>query len=404
MDRNAFAGVYPNRSLTGTYTVSPDGRAEILLTDSDGLSHTIRAVLISSDRAHMIQFDVLSSGKGFIDRQDSNAFNNAAFAGGYAFQFKGVNDVGLLALGGRLTADGLGEISAGVFDLNDGTASQQTFTGSYSVAANGRGTAILDTPLGTVNFAFYMISPDRANFISVDFVPAYLGPAERQTLGSFSNVNLSGDYAFGSSGFSSSGFILTAGRFTANGGGGIAAGVFDENDEGLLEEGVAFTGTYTMGVNGRGTVTLNSALGTSNYAIYMISPSRAFFVQLDSFALATGEADAQQGDPFTNSSMAGDYGLSLTGSIRDVVGQFKATGTGAATGTLDINRWSPPVYTQSPDEAFTANYSITGNGRGDFTVADLNGPLSFHIYMVSKTKAFLIGIDENLTGTAERQF
>ena len=404
LDLNLASGAVPNLTLSGTYTVSPNGRAEILLIDSDDFSYTLRAVLISSDRLHMIQFDNSVGGQGFIEKQDPTAFNNAAFAGNYAIRLNGIGDNNsALGLAGRITADGASNLTGGVTDINEnGTATTNAaFDGTYDLTAgNGRGTAVLNTPLGTVDFVIYTVSASKAYLMSLDLVPAFLGTAEKQTLASFSDANFSGDYVFNSSGFSANGFILTAGRLSS-GGGAITAGVSDENDQGTLTENLAFTGTYSVTANGRGTGSFTSSAGTSNLAFYLISPSRAVFVQLDSFAVATGELESQQGGPFSAASLSGDYGFSLTGNDSDNVGQFNSDRAGAITGTTDIN---DPTAGPIPDLPFSGTYTISSNGRGDLTMGDASGSLHFYMYIVSPSKAILVGSDTILLGTAEKQF
>ena len=409
LDLNTFLGVFSNLALTGTYTVNPDGRAEILLTDSDNVSYTLRTVLISPNRLHMIEFDTSAGGQGFIEKQDPTSFNDAAFAGGYALRLNGIGSSGTIGLAGRMSADGAGHLTDGVLDSNEAgvATTNAAFDGTYDLTAaavnGGRGTAIVNTPTGPVNFAIYMISASKAYFISTDFVPAFLGTAEEQTLASYSNANVSGDYALRSSGFSTNGFILTAGRLTASGTGTVSAGVSDENDQGVLAENLAFTGTYSVDAigNGRGTGSFTSTRGTSNFAFYMISPSRAVVVQLDDFAVTTGELESQQGGPFSAASLAGDYGFSLTGNDSDNVGQFTSDGAGSITGTTDINDVSSGLL---PDLPFTATYTISANGRGDLTVTISGGTVHFHLYAVSASKALLVGVDTILSGTIEKQF
>jgi len=409
LDLNTFRGVFPNLGLSGTYTVSEDGRVEFLLVDSDNFPYTLRAVLISPNRLHVIEFDAFAAGQGFIEKQDPDAFNDAAFAGGYALRFEGVSATGIIMFAGRMTADGAGNLTAGVMDINDfGVADTRSapFTGTYAIAANGRGTVSLDTgtAMGILTFAVYMISSSKAYFVSLDFVPAFLGTAEEQTLASFSDAHLAGEYVFTAAGFTNVGFYYNVGRFTANGSGTTAAGVMDENNEGVTEENIAFTGTYSIAANGRGTAVLSSTLGTSEYSFYMVSPTRAFFVEHGTFAVTSGDVDAQQGGPFSTASVEGSYGFSGEGSDSYLLGQFNATGAGAVAGTVDITVIVNGGAAQpTPDQAFNATYSVTNNGRGDYTVTGAE-PSQFHIYVISPSNAVLIGINEVLLMTAEKQF
>jgi len=410
-DLNNCTDVFPAITLTGSYSVSADGRVEILLNDSLANDYTLHAVMISPDRLRLIQFDTFATGQGQIDKQDPTAFSNAAFTGGYAFRLEGFGFTGSGWMGaaGRMSADGAGNLSAGVMDVNEDYVDTNAvaFTGTYDIAASGRGTATLDTPLGFMNFALYMVSANKANVVSLDLVPWTLGKAEKQTLGSFSNANLTGDYAYIESGTSALGLgtYFNAGRFTANGSGAVSAGVSDENDNGVPAENLAFTGTYAVAANGRGTGSFTATRGTSDFSFYLVSPTRAVFVQQGAFAVATGEIEAQSG-PFSNGSLTGDYGISFDGWPSMTVGQFTATGAGAASGTVDINTYDSvaDAFVLEPNQAFTATYSVTANGRGNYAVADASGPLDFHVYVISDSKVIIIGMDEVLSGAAEKQF
>jgi hypothetical protein len=197
-----------------------------------------------------------------------------------------------------------------------------------------------------------------------------------------------------------------AGRFTANGTGGVSAGVSDENDTGVTAENLAFTGTYSVDAigDGRGTGTFTSTRGSSNFSFYMVSASRAFFVQQGTFALGTGEVDAQTGGPYSSASLAGNFGFSMDGYPSMLLGQFDAAGS-AASGTVHVSTYDEVgnVFTLTPDQAFTATYSVTANGRGDFTVSGIS-PITFHTYMISGSKVHLIGMSDVFLGTAEKQF
>ena len=413
-DLNNSLGVSTGLTLTGTYTASPDGLVEILLTDSQPASYTLRAAMVSPDHLRVIQFDTTSTGQGSIDWQDPAAFNDAAFAGGYAFRLDGYGFTGYTAgIAGRMTADNAGNLTAGVMDINENyiDTNADVFTGTYTtIDANGRGEVTLDTNQGLAVFAFYIASSGKVHLISIDSIglPWMLGVAEKQTPGFFSNANLSGDYAYFVSVYSSSasGIYYSAGRFTANGTGGVNAGVSDENDNGVTTENLAFTGTYSVDAfgDGRGTGIFTSARGSSNFTFYMVSPSRALFVQQGTFALGTGEVDAQTGGPYSTASLAGNFGISMDGYPSMLVGQFEAAG-GTTSGTVHLTTFdnTGSVLTLTPDQAFSATYSVTANGRGDFTVSD-NPPITFHLYMVSGSKVHLIGMSDVFLGTAEMQY
>src|SRR5262249_49434512 len=137
--------------------------------------------------------------------------------------------------------------------------------------------------------------------------------AFRQT-GPFSNASVSGPFAFTVAGAD----VLSAvpfaagGVLTSNGTGTITGGTEDFNDGGTITTNVALGGSYPMGANGRGPLSLTTSLGTSNFAI---SPSSGglLSVQTDVRFVTTGTALQQQAAPFTASSLSGTYGLNFTG-------------------------------------------------------------------------------------------
>ena len=99
---------------------------------------------------------------GTLERQNSAAFANAAIAGGYVFDFKGVDVSGPAAspvvnpaaIVGRFDADGSGNVSNGQYDSNIlGTLSgQRSFaTGAFcqidaTTSGSGMGAALHTSP------------------------------------------------------------------------------------------------------------------------------------------------------------------------------------------------------------------------------------------------------------------
>jgi hypothetical protein len=282
------------------------------------------------------------------------------------------------------------------------------FDGVYDISsATGRGTASLNTPLGMLDFAVYTVSASKIHLISIDldFVPWNLGLAEKQTKTNFTNADLTGNYAFFLNGTSPTGIYYAAGRFTTDGAGAVSAGLWDENNDNVTAQNVAFTGNYAVSANGRATASLTSTFGTLGYNVYLVSPTRAFFMQENDVTLGTGEIDAQSGS-LSLSTFSGDYGFSLDGLPSIIVGQMNATGSGSGSGTSDSNFFDDVngVFVPAPDDAFTATYTVAATGRGDFHVPDPTTPEDFHIYVVSGSKVHIIGMTDLFLGSAEKQF
>ena len=413
-DLNHGTGVFA-LTFTGSYSIGPDGRGSMSLADSQQGTTNLRLAVSSNLGGRVIEFDTFANGTGFFEKQDPSAFMNSALTGGYAFHFEGAgyDDVsqsyGPLAAAGRFTADGAGTMNAGVEDINNAglVTTNFAFTGTYNVAASGRGTAAVTTPGGgTSQFSVYVISARKFVFVALDFVPAFLGVAEQQTLPSFSNGSLGDDYVFQSVGYSASGIDYKAGRFTADGIGAISDGVFDNNDFGTVSENVLFTGTYFVSANGRGELTLTTQSDTSDFAFYLVSPDSAFFVQTDTTLAVSGEVFGQSGGPFTAASLAGSYAFGLTGLTAsgdiDISGQFLADGAVNLAGTNDVNDYGL-LSTNLP---LTGPYTVSADGRGTMTVTTGGVTSNQRFYLISPSRFVVIGVDssEVLTGGGEKQF
>ncbi|MGD0920736.1 MAG: Ig-like domain-containing protein [Terriglobia bacterium] len=419
-DLNHSSGVYENTTFTGSYSIGADGRGSMTLTLSQApaswgqLTTNFRLVVSSNREGRVIEFDTFANGTGFIEKQDPSTFMSSALTGGYAFRFDGLGyddgsqSYGAMSAAGRFTASGAGAMNAGVEDINNvGVVSTNVaFTGAYSVASTGRGQANVTNLNGTSHFSFYVISAEKFVFVSLDYVPALLGVAEQQTLPSFSNSALAGDYVFQSVGYSASSIDYSVGRFTADGINALSSGVFDDNDTGTVSENVPFTGAYGVTSNGRGTLTITAGSETSHISFYLVSPDSAFFVQTDSGLVVSGEVFGQHGGPFTTASLTGSYSFGLTGLTAsgdiDISGQFLADGAGNLAGANDVNDYG----LLTTDLPLTGPYTVSPNGRGTMTVTTGGVPSNQDFYLISPSRFVVIGVNdfEVLTGGGEKQF
>jgi len=186
--------------------------------------------------------------------------------------------------------------------------------------------------------------------------------------GQFSNSNLNGTYVFSVSGTDLNGAPYSAlGTFTANGSGGngvgaITGGTIDLNDADLTtpvaNAAIAGSSTYTVGVDGRGRATLNTAtpLGKIVLAFVLSDSSHGLVIEFDGNATGSGTIDAQT----TSVTPTGSYAFifsgadvsSGSGALFATVGNFTLGSGGAiSSGSEDFN-----------DGGFAyANQALTGN-------------------------------------------
>jgi hypothetical protein len=332
-------------------------------------------------------------------------FSNASLNGQYAFSLQ--DPVGGFCVVGSFEADGNGALAQGILDLNNQdndspgnpgvVATSVAFTGSYQITVDGRGVLTLVLPLPSSElpnqYAFVMVSTAEGRMISKDVWPIS-GALFRQIASAFSNGAIAGNYAFRyaglalKAGYSNPSPTAFAGAFTADGKGNISVGAADSNFGGTVSSNIAFTGSYNVGANGRGT----AAFVSGPLSVYVVSASKLMFISVDPSAAFTGEIDQQTGSPFSDVSTSGGYTFALTGGsdFSFLVGRFTADGQGGiAGGEEDI------VSEQgvSTDVAFTGAFSVSPSGRGTMALTSSLGTSNFAFYLVSPSQAFLVSAD-----------
>jgi len=342
--------------------------------------------------------------------------NNAELNGQYAFSFQGFSSNQPENIVGSFTADGAGNLTGGLEDLN---STSQAFVGTYAIYADNRGifklmTSPGGTDLGTFRFAVGSISAgvaSKARFEEFDTSGTRGGGfIEKQDPTAFSTAKIAGDYAFGVSSVirsisSSIGNFGAAGRFTAAAG-AISSGSIDEDDNGTVTSNTAFTGTYSVAANGRGTLTLDvtGSPNPVNAVFYVVSSSELLVQSSDAAdvnSLFAGTILQQTGaGTFSNASLN-------AASVIGLHGVNSSAGNDVVLGILSIP--SAGNFTLAADEnnagAMTAlnqagNYAAAANGR--VTVTGTSHPLVF--YLVGANQGFVVGtVADASTGFFEPQ-
>jgi len=230
--------------------------------------------------------------------------------------------------------------------------------------------------------------------------------------GNFTNRSLSGQYAYVLSGTQ---VIITnvvnqtayreAGVFTADGNGNITTGTEDFNDGSGLTS-VSISGQYAINKDGTGIVQLNVNGGTETWAITMVSGSKIYITEADSFvnfsANASGTAFKQDTSAL-NGVPSGNFAFHVHQTLPNppdsaTVGQFTST-NGNVVGTSDVL-----------DNGSVAPSSVTGTltqldsaGRGTFQYTAGGFTNIFNYYIVNANMALLMEADSNVLGLGEMQ-
>ena len=369
--------------------------------------------------------------------------DNSKLNGHYAFQLAGYDGDGNVAMAGGFVADGNGNITQGVADYNFSSAilvaTNLMFTGTYSIAADNRGSMTITVisprafPSGfsqTFSFGLGSFSGGIANkgrMIELDGAEIWAtGILARQDPTAFSTAAITGGYAFGFSGTASSGFPLNAiGRFTAAGG-SLSAGFTDVYGLGLSENGsgtvsaglrLPFAGAYQVSANGRGTAALTFTgqdPAFSKFSFYVVSASELLFIETDTCQSGvctfkggiSGEALQQSGGQFITGSLNGPavFDLTAAGSGTSVggsvaVGKETFDGSGGVTESTDENNGGNVTLGQT----FAGTYAVDtdGLGRGEISLAGRPQPDPF--YLVGPNKGFVIDTASYQAGMFEPQ-
>jgi hypothetical protein len=215
------------------------------------------------------------------------------------------------------------------------------------------------------------------------------------TIGGSALSKLNGHFAFLLSGFDTNGPMHMAGSFVADGNGQLNNGLLDINRVAGIGAQVAFSGTYTLGADNRGELTLSSLLGTSKFRFALnADATEARMIEFDSTGTrCSGLFINQNVTTFSNSTVSGDLVLSLAGGGLNgtrlaAIGRFHSDGAGHFTnGYLDRNDGSatPPAMSN-----WTGSYSISSNGRGTaaLDIAGM-GTLHFNFYVGYTNHTFI---------------
>jgi hypothetical protein len=316
-------------------------------------------------------------------------------SGQYAFFFQGgingnpgVSDGTPLLRAGAFTADGAGNITAGVEDVSQpsGVQTSLAFTGSYSMTCYAKGSMTLtDSSSTQTKYVFALnAAGDTAHFMQFDHSSTAgsgtlgAGVMAKQDPSAFSVSELSGAFAFGFSGATTSGGrVGVAGQTVADGAGNIT-GVMDVNYDGTFLADSSYTGTYTVnGTTGRGTATMivGAPLSqTYDVSFYVVSASEGYWMLIDSPGATTplfnGYGVKQSSAPYSAASLNAASVLNLTGLNTDgnsevAIGVIQPDGAGGITGGPYDENNDATVTSLS---AVTGSYSVDASGIGRGTM------------------------------------
>jgi hypothetical protein len=423
--------------------------------DSNGNAITSLTVAWSSNTPSVATIDpnsglatAVGPGVTAITASSSGVTSNPLFLtvtapldGQYAFLLQGFDDAtgNQVAMIGSFTADGMGNITAGLEDINGPPAGipilpagttlpvEVTFTGKYTTGTDNRGLISITNSLGTFGtFAFVAGSlsagvPAAGRMIEFDDSTGTSGERAAgvfymQNTADFALSTLTGPYALQFFGQQAAGSrLVRTGAFSADGNGHFAGGQLDTNAPPTTPSATPQSFTATLSVNSTtttntstfGQLLLNFTSGPSiNGYLYVISPAQSLFMESDaenSAGLVAGQILAQTSSPFSNASLSGTT-VEYEQGLGSTAGQPAATiglitfGSGTASvsrdyddsGTLDGGTLTPETESLTfpvPSGVAPSGRVVLSNGAAENAI----------VYLVSPNEGFLMSATASAT-------
>jgi hypothetical protein len=338
-------------------------------------------------------------------------FSNASLKGQYAYSMSGEDLNGaFIARVGSFSADGSGNITQGLEDVNSATVvTQVSFNGgTYSIQPNGRGTLALTNATSSLLLSVTLISPNKGFMIQTDLNATSSGNFSLQTPTAFTLAGVKGNYVFDFSGVNGTGAPTSIiGQVKADGAGNVTGGTADVSSGTTGNSGAQPVPATTYVIDptngatfGRGTSTINGI----SYVFYIVDVTRIKFMGVSIGALL-GDAVLQTGTiPTQTNAFSGNFafligGSSVLGTAGPLTraGRFTADGSGNLnTIFLDDNNLGTRHSFTPSDNPTAATYAIdttaavVGSGRGTLTFTEPSfNPFSFVFYLVSPTQAVI---------------
>lgn len=237
------------------------------------------------------------------------------------------------------------------------------------------------------------------------------------TIVSFASANngdLKGQYAFLVGGFddATGGQFAYIGSFTADGMGGVTTGIEDENLPSGVTQNLKIQGSYSLGADNRGVLTLSGAGTITKFAFSAGAANsgvvtKLHIIEFDDTAgtngrRGSGVAYLQDPTAFALSGVSGAYAVQLTGQANGTagtrwtnVGQLTAS-SGAVTGTIDTN--SNGTFSSGNAFAGTLSSGALTTSEGRLTYAGSSGGLGNAVlYIVSASRFLAMTTDPEST-------
>ncbi len=335
--------------------------------------------------------------------QNQPAYSNADLNGTYILTATGADFLGTNGIAAQFVADGQGHLTSGALLANtvgNGTKLvDTTFTGTYSVQEDGRGSATFTLAAGNPMKFQFAINASGITVIRFDNDGVAVGAIMKQS-SSISAVN--GRFVYNLDGWQSAsgvtseqhsvGSLVVSNSEVYTARQLVKVGTLIEDT--FIDDEI---GSFTLGSNGIGTAVMTGSATSLHLRLYFVSNDKAVVIADQEGTLLAGFAERQTstGNTGSNSVLNGNYVFLTEGmdylpvSARWAgIGRMTADGNGNLTGVRDTTG----LASNDVNAPFTATYAMIADGHGTITIPD--GP-QLTIYTVSADKALIVGSGQN---------
>ena len=333
---------------------------------------------------------------------------NSRLNGKYVFLFSGYQSGALVQQAGSFTADGAGNITAGLMDSNSaaGVHTKLSFTGTYAIGSNDNGPMTLTiASLGT--FSYQVAAPATG---TIRFIQNGNGGNQGtgyirkvSILGTITVAQLAASWTFGGAGADvAASRYAQAGTFTAATSGAWSSLEEDANDNGSVSHNTGGTGNFVAidPVTQRGTANMTVNSVTTNYSFYIVSSSELVMLSIDP---VSSSAPITQFELFINPNNWTTATIQTT-TVTELQGTGSSSGntvpygllafaTFDGKGGLSVTTDENLGGTMSANKYASATYSTATNGR---TTVSGFGSNPMVMYF-SNNVAFIIDSDSGVT-------
>ena len=326
-------------------------------------------------------------------------------SGHYVFELGGQGG-GMI---GSFIADGKGHIVGGEYDAQNASASLSVLEsaitgGAYTVKPDGRGTITFTDGARTFSLAFSVgpithgMATNGALIETDSLIFNSSGTFELQSVPmGFTIASMSGNYAFGLSGWDSTGLVEVAVGSASINNNTVTNRLLDVNDGGSVTLAQSFTKALApFDMFGRGSFNNFAPTPLTGEFLFYTTHSDSLMVMVvdtKTGQVLVGKMFGQTGGPYSLSSVTGFMVFQMqssgSSSPQAMVGTLVSPGNGMANVLADVNRGGMMNHGTGGPETYTGTFAFTSASNGRFTTNALGGS-TISGYMIAPNQAFLI--------------